>query len=67
MLSLALLFVLELFSVLISIVITSLGEERAGLYASRATVCLFCTRFSLPLGVSGWLRLVLVALPGLFY
>ena len=24
--------------------ITSLGEERAGLYASRALVCLFCTR-----------------------
>ena len=27
-----------------SIVITSFGEERAGLCASRASVCLFCTR-----------------------
>ena len=26
-----------------SIVIPSLGEEGAGLYASRAFVCLFCT------------------------
>ena len=54
-----------------SIVITSLWEERARLCASRAFVCLFCTRylypFSLPLGVRGWLRLVIVALPGLFY
>ena len=30
--------------VLFSIVITSLGDERAGLCASRAIVCLFCTR-----------------------
>ena len=40
------------------IMITSLGEERAGLCASRAFVCLLCTRyffpFSLPLGVRGW-------------
>ena len=27
-----------------SIVITSPGEERAGLSASRAFICLFCTR-----------------------
>ena len=26
----------------------------------------FCP-FSLPLGIRGWLRLVIVALPGLFY
>ena len=26
-----------------------------------------CVTFSLPPGVSGWLRLLLVALPGLFY
>ena len=32
------------FRVLFSIVITSLGEERAGLCASRAFVCLFCAR-----------------------
>ena len=32
----------HLLSVLFSIVITSLGEERAGIYASRAFVCLFC-------------------------
>ena len=50
--NLALLFVLVFFFVLFfvfffgpfSIVITSLGEERAGLCASRAFVCLFCTR-----------------------
>ena len=52
-----------------SIVITSLGEEGAGLCASRAFVCFvrvsFC-HFSLPLGVGGWLRFVIVALPGLF-
>ena len=54
-----------------TIVITSLGEEGAGLCASRAFVCLFAPvnvcPFSLPLGISGWLRLVIVALPGLFY
>ena len=54
-----------------SIVITSLGEDGTGLCASRAFVCLFCTvsfcRFSLPLGVGGWLRFIIVALPGLFY
>ena len=43
MLSLALFFVI-VFSVLFSIVITSFCEERAGLCASRAFVCLFCTR-----------------------
>ena len=50
---------------------TSLGEEGAGLYPSRAFVCLFCTysfcNFSLPLGVGGWMRFVIMALPGLFY
>ena len=70
MLSLVLLFVLVFFS-LFSIVITSPGEERAGLCASRAFVCLFCTRYFcpsfLPLGVGGWLRIVIVALSGLFY
>ena len=54
-----------------SIVTTSLGEEGASLCVSRAFVCLFCTcyfcHFSLPLGVGGWLRFVIVALPGLFY
>ena len=34
----------RMFSDLCSIVITSLGEERAGICASRAFVCLFCTR-----------------------
>ena len=56
--------------------ITSLGEEGAGLCVSLAFVCLhlfvyfarvrFCP-FSLPLGVGGWLRFVIVALPALFY
>ena len=47
--------------------ITSLGDDGAGLCASRAFVCFvrvsFC-HFSLPLGFRGWLRLVIVALPG---
>ena len=55
-----------------SIVITSLGEEGASLCASRAFVCFVCVtcsfviHFSFPLGVAGWLRFVIVALPGLF-
>ena len=55
------------FPILFSIVITSLGEERTGLYASHVIICLFCTRlicpFSLPLGVMCWLLPVLVAFP----
>ena len=35
---------LVFFSVLFSIVITSLGAERAGLCVFRAFVCLFCMR-----------------------
>ena len=58
-------------SALSSIVVTSLGEERAGLCASRVFVCLFCTRRFLSFCSSswcqGWLRLVIVTLPGLFY
>ena len=53
-----------------SIVITSLGEEGASLCASRVFVCFvrvsFCP-FSLPLGVGGCLRFVIVALSGRFY
>ena len=49
------------FLISFSIVIASLGEEGAGLCASRAFVCLFLhvlvCHFSLPLGVGGWLRL----------
>ena len=60
----------RVFEVLFSTVVTSLGEERAGLCASRAIVYFahvnFCP-FALPLGVRGWLRLVIVTLPGLFY
>ena len=44
MLSLNLLIGLMFFRDLFSIVITSLLEERAGLYASRAFVCLSCMR-----------------------
>ena len=48
---------------------TSLGEEGAGLCASPAFVCFvrvsFC-QFSIPLGVGGWLRFAIVALPRLF-
>ena len=64
----------HVFSVLFSNVIISLGEERAGLSASHVIVCLFCMHLILSFfssswyqPVRGWLRLVLVALPGLFY
>ena len=54
---------------------TSLAEERererAGVGASRAFVSclhvLISVSLSFPLGVSSWLRLVIAALPGLFY
>ena len=52
-----------------SIVITSLGEERANLSASRTFVrfvLVWICWFPLPLGVWKGLRFVLVALPGLF-
>ena len=55
-----------------SILITLFGEGGAGLRAYRAFVVflamhtLICITFSLPPGVGGWLRLLLVALPGLF-
>ena len=53
----------------LSIAITSLGEERANLSAFRTFVRFafvwFCP-FPLPLGVGDRLRLVIVALPGLF-
>ena len=61
-------FVLVFFSPF-SIVITSLGEEKANLSAFRMFVRFvlvwFCL-FPLPLGVWEGLLLVLVALPGLF-
>ena len=51
-----------------SIVITSLGENGAGLRASRAFRCLFCHFSLLFLLVSGiGCRFVIVVLPGLFY
>ena len=63
------------FFISFSIVIASLGEEGAGLCASRAFVCLFLHvlvsvifLFLLVSGVGcGWLRYVIMALPGLFY
>ena len=63
------------FFISFSIVIASLGEEGAGLCASRAFVCLFVHvlvsvifLFLLVSGVGcGWMRYVIVALPGLFY
>ena len=61
-------FVLVFFSPF-SIVITSLGEERANLSAFckfvRFALVWFCL-FPLPLGVWEGLRFVIVALPGLF-
>ena len=57
--------------VLVSPFVTTLGEEGAGLCASRTFLCLFCVcmflSFSLPLGVEGWLLFVIVAYPGPFY
>ena len=61
-------FVLVFFSPF-SIVITSLGEERANLSAFRTFVrfvLVWICRFPLPLGVWEGLRFVIVALPGLF-
>ena len=61
-------FVLVFFSPF-SIVITSLGEERANLSAFRTLVrfvLVWICRFPLPLGVWEGLRFVIVALPGLF-
>ena len=61
-------FVLVFFSSF-SIVITSLGEERANLGAFRTFVrfvLVWICRFPLPLGVWKGLRFVIVALPGLF-
>ena len=61
-------FVLVFFSPF-SIAITSLGEERANLSAFCTFVpfvLVWICRFSLPLGVWGGLRFVIVALPGLF-
>ena len=57
------------FSVLYSIAITSLGEERANLSAFRTFVrfvLVWICRLTLPLGVCEGLRFVIVALPGLF-
>ena len=76
-LSLALCYFLLVFFSPFSIAITSLGEERANLSAFntffffffffflRSALVWFCL-FSLPLAVWEWLRLVVVALPGLF-
>ena len=55
-----------------SIVVTSLGEEREVVYVLLVHLFVYFARvnfcpFSLPLGVRGCLRLVIVALPGLFY
>ena len=57
------------FSVLFSIAITSLGEERANLSAFRMFVrfvLVWICRFPPPLGAWEGLRFVIVALPGLF-
>ena len=61
-------FVLVFFSPF-SIAITSLGEERVNLGVFRTFarfVLVWICRFPLPLGVWEGLRIVIVALPGLF-
>ena len=72
LLLLFLLLLLLLFSALFNIVITSLGEERVLVYIFPVHVFVYFARvnfylLSLPLGVRGWLRLVIVALLGLFF
>ena len=66
----AFVIVLVFVSVVLSIVITSVGEERADLSASSICVvyfvCVTCRHFVIPTCVMGWLRLMIVALPGLF-
>ena len=67
-----LLFLFSCFSVLFSIVITSLGEERELVYVVLVHLFVYFARFisvifSLPLCVRDWLQLVIVALPVLFY
>ena len=67
--SLALCFLFLCFFFPFSIVITSLGEERANLSAFRTFVrfaFVWICLFPLPLGVWEGLQLVTVALPGLF-
>ena len=44
------------FYISFSLVITSIGKDRAGLYASRAFVCLFCTCLFLSFFSSSWCR-----------
>ena len=72
MFGLALLFVYAFFCPL-SILITLLGEEGASWSLGLSCICLLathaliCVTFSLPPGDRGWLQLLLVALPGLFY
>ena len=53
---LALCFRVVYFTGPFSIVITLLREDRAGLYASSAFVCLFCTRCFLSVFSSSWCR-----------
>ena len=69
MLSLALLFVLVLlFSVLLALWSPRLGSGEL-VYVLLVHLFVYFARvnFSLPFGVSGWLRLMIVAPPGLFY
>ena len=71
MLSLALLFVIVFFSPFSSVII-SIGEERELSYVLLVHLFVYFARIdvcptSLPLGVAGWLRLMIVAFPGLFH
>ena len=61
----------HVFSILFSIKLTSLGEERELVYMLLEHLfvylaCITVRLFSLPLGVRDWLQLVIVALKGLF-
>ena len=68
-LSLALCYFVLVFFSPFSVAITSLGEDRANLTAFRTFVrfaLVLCCLFPLPLGVWEVLRILIVALPGLF-
>ena len=64
-------FDFDTYKLIFSIIIISLGEERAGLYASHAFVCLSCMNypfsFSLPLGVGGLAADCDCGTPWIFY
>ena len=60
LLSLALYLIFLFVTVLPSIVITSLGKDKVGLYRNRVFVCLFCMRQCLSFSSSFWCHVLVV-------